>query len=119
MIRSRLRRTFRPTYDVALGVLKYTAKVDLLLLYRWRAPHLADALDITFERNLTNEKTEEENYIPPTITASFLHHHLPHHDRYSSLNVANELSALPPYSNMVLLEQLLPSAALSTHAGSQ
>lgn len=38
---------------------------------------------------------------------------------YSSLKVANELSALPPHSNIALFEQLLPSAALSTHAGSQ
>ena len=37
---------------------------------------------------------------------------------YNSLNVANELSALPPHSNIALFEQLLPSAALSTHAGS-
>jgi hypothetical protein len=51
-----------------------------------------------------------------------LHSQQPHHFKahpYNSLNVANELSALPGYSNIVLLAQLLPSAALSTHAGSQ
>jgi hypothetical protein len=38
---------------------------------------------------------------------------------YNSLNVASELKALPLYSNIVLLAQLLPNAALSVHAGSQ
>jgi hypothetical protein len=42
-----------------------------------------------------------------------------HGDFYNPLNVASELKALPPYSNIVLLEQLLPNAALSVHAGSQ
>jgi hypothetical protein len=42
-----------------------------------------------------------------------------HEHFYNSLNVAIELNALPPYSNIVLLEQLLPKAALSVHAGSQ
>jgi hypothetical protein len=86
----------------------------------WRAPHLTNALDSTSKKNLT----QKESFLIPLSTESFHHHHRHyhrHHHRHhhNSLNVANELSALPPYSNMVLLEQLLPRAALSTHAGSQ
>lgn len=66
----------------------------------------------------------EKPMIPPKSiivhqSTRIYHIRAPKFSAHNSLNVASELSALPPYSNIVLLAQLLPSAALSVHAGSQ